>query len=125
MSGGMDYEYAIRYVFDRSGRGGGPQGAADADLWRHNDWASVREALGASLERISTDAADINWSEADERGGGVAHNFRNPLDGAASAIRQAQSEAELYRIIALLTHSLKAVVLKAGGSVPEEYEGET
>ncbi|MCZ7681210.1 MAG: hypothetical protein M5U28_21435 [Sandaracinaceae bacterium] len=53
--GAMDYEGAIRYVFDRCGRGGDPSGLGDADVFRAargGDWTKVDRALAEAVARL-------------------------------------------------------------------------
>ena len=126
--GAMQYEDAIRYVFDRCGRGGDPSGLGDADVFRaarSGDWAKVDQALATALARLQEDARAIDWSASDAGTGGIRPNFEHSLEDARDALSRGPADPVATRIaIARLVHALKAAILKASANVPYAYKGE-
>jgi len=122
------YEMAVRYIFDRCKRFGGPHGAACTSVFSNGagtgDWKQVAEALADSAGRILSDASQIQWSGEDGLNGGLRPNFEHALKGVGDALGAGSDAAAVYAALAAALHALKALTLKAAGNTPPKYKGE-
>ncbi len=120
------YEDALRYVFDRCGRGGGPEHLAEADTFRgaarREEWQKVDRGLALAIRRVASDAEAIPWEGSETQNGGVQPNFIHQLESAAAALESSSDPQAVRAAIAGLVHATKALVLKAT-DIPPEYRG--
>jgi len=124
----MNYEYALRYVFDRCGRGGGPNGIAEADIWRHaslrNDFSDVMPALAQGIQRLIQDSADIEWSANERSSGGIYHNYIHALQRAQQNLSGETNLENACSAIAGLMQAMKGLILKQTNNIPAQYRGD-
>ena len=132
MSDGSDsYEYAIRYTFNRCGRGGDPQGLGDADVFRGLQINGNHEAARRKVDQGLKAAAEVvlarlqaaDWSEEDKKSGGLYNNAVLPLERAIRHLSGQHSQRNEI-IISALIHALNACAVKLGSSVPDVYKGD-
>ncbi|XYI00794.1 hypothetical protein ACMHYB_13950 [Sorangium sp. So ce1128] len=123
----MNYEDAIRYVFDRCGRYGS-NGDANTDVFRraqrNQDWSAVAAALSRAIARIEADSQAIDWATNERANGGVEPNFTGSLRAARVALEKSSSAEAAYVALSLMVHAMKALVLKTGPNVPPPYQGD-
>lgn len=123
-----EYEDALRYVFDRCGRGGGPDGLAEADVYRgarnRKDWSRVARGLGLALERVIEDSGQVEWTATEDARAGVTPNFNSHISRATTLLQGTPDEETWVRVACNLVHALKAITLKAADTATGPYEGE-
>jgi hypothetical protein len=126
MDGAMDYEGALRYVFDRCHRSGDPEGYAEADIWRgasmRGDFSKVAYGIKIAIERLIAESGNITWTEDESNAGGLRPNFELGLNTAKEALENGNDIESAYWALASMVHAMKAIILKQIGNYPDEYK---
>lgn len=126
MDGAMDYEGALRYVFDRCGRSGDPKRLAEADIWRgashSGDFSEVASGLAYAIERLIQDSVIIQWTPDESNDGGLRPNFESGLRNAKEILDNGSDIESAYGALSNIVHAMKAIILKQSGNYPDEYK---